>query len=33
MERKIPLLRLFVGPPARTQWSLTKTRNQFEFGS
>ncbi|KAJ9130799.1 hypothetical protein P3X46_009808 [Hevea brasiliensis] len=21
MERKIPLLRLFVGPPARTQWS------------
>ncbi|KAI8024194.1 hypothetical protein LOK49_LG03G03290 [Camellia lanceoleosa] len=26
MERKIPLLRLFVGPPARTQWSLTRTR-------
>ncbi|XP_066391045.1 LOW QUALITY PROTEIN: cytochrome c biogenesis CcmF N-terminal-like mitochondrial protein 2 [Miscanthus floridulus] len=21
MERKTPLLRLFVGPPARTQWS------------
>ncbi|KAH7837938.1 hypothetical protein Vadar_019841 [Vaccinium darrowii] len=33
MERKIPLLRLFVGPLARTQWSLTKTKNLFEFGS
>lgn len=26
-------LRLLVGPPARTQQSLTRTSNQFEFGS
>ena len=26
MERKIPLLRLFVGPPMRTQWSFRNER-------
>jgi hypothetical protein len=32
MEIKTPLLHLIVGPPAWTQWSLTRTRNHFEFG-